>query len=492
MPPCDRESDMHVDCDDDAGSAYADHDVAWEDYEEDEADNAWESPPSVESLRSRWVQECRAVKALERVEWDSDNPSAALGAARAARDRAEQNWRAALAPKPVALRMGNAQRKLDKAQRAVEKAERELSQFEAEAQARREELQAEVEAAEQRRQNRQKQLDALHKEAGELAAANAACGGHEREAQPTAVVVQDVIQELQAFVETLDEGSDARGKANLLLAKLATAPHAAPSRHYICSDAEEDDDGGDYQAVSRRGRARQATSPARPPPRREPAWCEGSNGRWNKHKGTIGHTGQRDRDTDVHMGGGDNGAEAAAAAAPAGAADSRGNGSSAPVGEVGAAAAPAGPANASAGRNGPGADGSRPGKGRQGPRDEDAALPPNKSHRGHDETAVESTSVESAGDDAMRALKLRSEQEAAIQAAREANAKFGDSTSMHIAAQVYAHKVEQAKTRAKAVGIEPVSEGRQLIELPPDAFNKWVNEVLVPAESQKGSEDREL
>ncbi len=482
---------MHIDCDDDAGSAYADHDVAWEDYEEDEADNAWESPPSVESLRSRWVQECRAVKALERVEWDSDNPSAALGAARAARDRAEQDWRAALAPKPVALRMGNAQRKLDKAQRAVEKAERELSQFEAEAQARREELQAEVEAAEQRRQNRQKQLDALHKEAGELAAANAACGGHEREAQPTAVGVQDVIQELQAFVETLDEGSDARGKANLLLAKLATAPGATPSRHYIHSDGDEDDDGGAYQVVTRRGRARQTSSPAPPPQGRGPTWCEGSNGRWNKHKGTFGDTGQRDaRSTDMHMGSGGNGAEATAMATPAAAADSRGSGSSAPVREEGAAAAAGGPANAPVGNSGPSADGSRPGKGRQGPRDEDAALPPNKSHRGHDEAAVESTSVESAGDDAMRALKLKSEQDAAIQAAREANAQFGDSTSMHIAAQVYAHKVDQARARAKAVGIEPVSEGRQLIELPPDAFNKWVNEVLVPAECRKGDEDK--
>ncbi len=92
----------------------------------------------------------------------------------------------------------------------------------------------------------------------------------------------------------------------------------------------------------------------------------------------------------------------------------------------------------------------------------------------------------------MRALKLKSEQDAAIQAAREANAQFGDSTSMHIAAQVYAHKVDQARARAKAVGIEPVSEGRQLIELPPDAFNKWVNEVLVPAECRKGDEDKDL
>ncbi len=484
---------MHDDCEEDADSAYADHDVAWEDNEAEEADNAWDTPPSVESLRSRWDQACRAVRALERVERDSgQNPSAALGAARAARDRAEQDWRAALAPKPVAVRMGNAQRKLDKAKRAVEKAERELSQFEAETQARREELQGEVDAAEQRRRDRQKQLDALHKEAGELAAANAAREEHERGAQQTAVGVKDVIHELQAFVESLDEGSDARGKANLLLAKLATAPHATPSRHYICSDADEDDDGGEYQVVGRRGRARQAASPARLPQPRQPTWCEGSNGRWNKHRGTLGDAGQHDKDADAHMGNGDDGADVTATATPAGAAVSRGNGSSTPAGEVGAAAAPAGPANAPVGNSSSDAGGSRPGKGRQGPRDEDAGLPPNKSHRGHDETAVESTSVESAGDDAMRALKLRSEQEAAIRAAKEANAQFGDSTSMHIAAQVYAHKVEQARARARAVGIDPVAEGRQLIELPPDAFNKWVNEVLVPAECKKGSEEKEL
>ncbi len=166
-PPCDRMQE-----DDD--SAYADDDACWEEdadegAEEYEASNAWEHQPSVEELKARWLHECRAVKTLEKVEKGTDAPSAALSAARGARDAAEQEWRDRLAPKPVSLRLGYAQRKLDKAQRALDKASQDLQQFEDEVKLRRDQLWEAVATAEGRRDTRQEELDALHREAGELA-----------------------------------------------------------------------------------------------------------------------------------------------------------------------------------------------------------------------------------------------------------------------------------------------------------------------------------
>ncbi len=115
--------------------------------------------------------------------------------------------------------------------------------------------------------------------------------------------------------------------------------------------------------------------------------------------------------------------------------------------------------------------------------DEQEQQQPSKFHRGQD-MEVEA-SVETSCDDAARAAKLHKEQQAAIDAAREANATFGDETSMHIAGQLYAHKVELVRARAQAIGIVPTCEGRQLIELQPDDLNRWVREVLAPAESKK-------
>ncbi len=71
-----------------------------------------------------------------------------------------------------------------------------------------------------------------------------------------------------------------------------------------------------------------------------------------------------------------------------------------------------------------------------------------------------------------------------MQAARGANAVFGDETSVQIAAQLYAHKVELLRGRAQTVGVGSIYEGKQLIELSPEELNVWVRDVLAPAESE--------
>ncbi len=93
-PPCDRMAQ------DDDNSEYADEDAYWEGDEGEEGDG-WGWQPTPEDLKSRWLQECRAVRALERAEWDCTETSAALLAARGARDRAEQRWKDARDPKQV-------------------------------------------------------------------------------------------------------------------------------------------------------------------------------------------------------------------------------------------------------------------------------------------------------------------------------------------------------------------------------------------------------
>jgi hypothetical protein len=449
----------------DDDSEYADEDEVMAVDEEDDQeldDDGWVHKPTVESLRSRWAQECRAVKALERVERDGDQgPTAALQAARLARDRAEQDWRDALSPKPVSVRMGYAQKKLDRAQRSVDRAEADLRSFEEEAERRRAELQDIVAQAEGRRDMRQRELDALHKEAGELAAASSGEAWQSNPSPSGAERTLDILAKgLQALVEDLAEGSPARERANLLLAKAANVPSPLPHQHYtIYTDGEEhggDADGGAAATTNRE----EAGRPAQRSGRREATWRPAANGRWDKNH-------QRD-------GAGTTAAATATTTATAPATPT----TTTPSVEGGTAKPPgaaAAPVQARAGAR---------------PREESpAAAPPNKQHRGHDEELI--VSVEGGGDDQQRARKLQQEQQQAVAAALSANATFGDEQARQIAGQLYAHKVELAKARAAAVGVEAAIDGRPLIELAPDRFTAWITEVLEPAE-RDAKEEKDL
>ncbi len=476
-PPSDHDADM------DDESDYADRDAEWEQEEDDGEDGeecSWDYPPSPESLKSRWQTECRAVKALERAERPGEGPSSALQAARAARDRAEEAWRKALAPKPVSIRLGYAQRKLDKAQRAVERAERDMHQFEEEARWRRQELQEAIDAATQRKAGRQKELDDLHREAGEVAEANK-LRGHDEGATSAGgqKFRDDVADGLKALIEVIDEGSEARGMANLLLAKLATAPGETQHQSYnISTDGEDGEDETPFQTVTRRGRGAGSSKP-RQAEHKGTTWAPGANGRWSK-KSDAEHAGK---------GPGSPADEGKAKAA--GVAGNRDGGARSAAAEScdatptsmdtsgGGIAAPAGPRAGSMGRSTRG-------------REDDQPQPPAKSHRGDDDQQL--ASVEAEGDDAARALRLKEEQDAAIAAAKAANASFGDEVSMQIAGQLYARKVDLVRQRAMAIGVEPAVDGSPLISLAPDRLNAWVKDVLAPAEAahRQKEEDKEL
>jgi hypothetical protein len=92
--------------------------------------------------------------------------------------------------------------------------------------------------------------------------------------------------------------------------------------------------------------------------------------------------------------------------------------------------------------------------------------------------------VELGGDDTARAQKLQQEQQIAIWAARNAQSMFGDAASRASAGQLYAHKVQLVEKRANEIGLAPQVEGKHLIDLAPEEFTAWVNDVLVPAEKE--------
>ncbi len=364
-----------------------------------------------------------------------------------------------LAPKPVSLRLGYAQRKLDKAQRALDKASQDLQQFEEDVKLQRSQLWEAVGTAESRRDARQEELDSLHREAGELAGdrggARAGSGGDR--------VSEMVARELQAIVELMEEGSEARGRANLLIAKVSTTAecnvHERYCIHTDAEDARSDEDDG-YQLVTRRARGTQR-SQAKGEAQKEYTWGADAQGRWTRRKGAKDGD-MRDATAGKGEGGMGKGGDGAA---------SSGTQQCTLTPEV-SVSTPQPPAASGA-------------RGRKNVRDDGETQdshPCGKSHRGEDD--MRDVSVEAEGDDAARAARLKLEQDAAITAAKEMGATFGDNASVQIAAQLYARKVQQVADRARAAGVEPASDGKALIELAPHDLNEWVKAVLTPAERE--------
>ncbi len=352
----------------------------------------------------------------------------------------------------------------------MERATHELEAFEEDARQRRQELQDAVDLAKERHDSRLRELDALHKEAGELAAANASGAQRGQQASSKAERLVDLLtSEMQAFVEMLEEGSEARGRANLILARVASADEEGDAQRYVIhTDGEEVCDNDGFQTVARRGRGAGSSS-GTGTVRRETNWTATANGRWCRHRasGDDGDCMQidgNDNDTNRPKG-------AASNKRPGAADNDAKGGSSVQDAHV-------------RGRGGnPGDGAARSGKGGRASDagGDEVQQPPNKSHRGHDEGEL--PHVESTSDDAARAIRLRQEQDALVQATVAARASFGDNAAMQIAGQLYAQKVEALRERAKTAGAATVVGGREILQLAPEELNAWVDGMLKPAEA---------
>ncbi len=459
-----RWADEEIPCDKygngDEDSAYAEDDLAMEAEaeEEGEEEDGEAAEPTSEELRQAWLRECRAVKELAAK--GRHEASAAMAAAREARDRAEEEWRRSRKPAPLSVRMGFAQKKLDKAAAALAKCRYELDEFDADVDRRRAMLCERIQEADDRYRSRMEQMDALHAEAGNLA--QGASGSEEaaRRTDQEAGVCHMLVEGIRTIAETLDEGSTAWEEINSLLAKAATA--AAKSEH------EQYDIGGDDGDMDMDDG--------------ETTWREVTHGKWNRHvrrgkgsgklgpaasstpcngvpkgkgkdetNGTVGGTTERCGASQRKDGGSGN--VGAGSAGSAGGAETRVT-----------ATAPAPPQRATRPRE--------DGDGQEAER--------SKSRRGQDDETHQSVDLQ--GDDYRRALKLREEQAIAAAAAIECEAVFGDERSRQIAGQLYEHKVGLIGRRAAELGLDAMAGGRKLVELSPEDLAVWIRDVLEPAE----------
>ncbi len=496
--PCDR-----VDEDDEDAYMDADVDEADAALDEDEGDEEGYEDITPEQLRQSWLAECRAVKSLE--SQGRHAGSAALAAARQARDEAEASWRSAIGPAPVSVRMGRAQQRLDKAAKALERCRLDLEEFEDEADKQRAALRQRIDDAEERYRARAVQLDELHAEAGELATGSTTSHSMRR---AESEVCNMVAADLQALVETLPEDSDARGSVNLILAKMSCAASSAGPQRYNIGDAMAGErDGTKAGAQCTGGKADEDVH-----------WSEDASGRWCRRATAAAREKSFNVDDDgwqrprrpIRLAGGKgqghgsstpgaassgwNAAVSGGGARTADAGDGNDDGGKTAAGSRGdsgteggpnATAATATATDAGANRK----EGEQIGQRRKREGDDDADTY-NKSHRGED--IVRETSVELGGDDAARAEKLQKEQAIAIWAARNAQSIFGDDASRAIAGQLYAHKVQLVRQRAQDVGVDPKAEdGRDLLELEPEEFTRWTQAVLEPAE-KKACGDNDL
>ncbi len=477
-----RWADEDLPCDaseDEEDEGYREDDMAWEAEEEEECyddqhdqeGDVVEPPPH--ELRALWVQECRVVKRM--LHQGCPESSAAYAAACAARDEAEARWRRAKKPQPISVRMGWAQRNLDKAERSLAKARCELEEFEEQCDRRRQELRQRIEEADDRYRRRTAEMDSLHAEAGELAATSKPRGpGGGGGGDVGDMALRDyVANELLAIVETMEEGTDARGRANLLLARVTAKPSQddGAEEHYIGdagrpSGGDAGDQRGDnWQLVGKGRKGRK--------PRGECTheWREETYGRWNRREtssgegsgGKVGdHQGAQVREAAMDGTGQGNGASRDRDGTTPGKATGKGQPTATATTTRGTRAREGDEAAVEGERDG-------------------------KSHRGHDLPAT-AASADVGSDDATRARKLYEEQALAIEAARRANAEFVDEQSRQIAGQLYAHKVDLVRARAEAVGVRPMAGEKQLIELAPQDFVDWIRTHLEPAEAAAGVE----
>ncbi len=484
-PPRARWADQTPPCDlangDDDDSMYADDDAAWEDLEADECqdDAEADAEPEPEHLRRLWEQEGRAVRLLEQQGLPDTSP--VLIAARQARDQSEDNWRKARKPQPLAVRMGWMQKKVDRAAKALERARLDYEAFEEDVAQRREQLQSRIKVAEEWFWHRDGQMEELHAEAGGLVAGGGPGGTAEHDSRRNeAEQLRSIFaKEMQAFAESLEEGTDARSKANLLLAKLETAqPAGGPEQYHIGGTQDGLQDDAEWSVY--KGKAKGT--------RRHSKWNVDAGGRWNRAQGikgaAVGPSAGCAAQGGEHVCGTTPAATVQPAAPKAGANANNGAKGGAERGKGGEAGTSSQSPTAVSGEVPQGEVGHATGKGRNAgsvrPRDDEGGPCP-KSHRGSGGDGGEPGQV--GEDDAQRAERLRQEQAIAMAAALEANAVFGDEKSRQIAGQLYAHQVDMAKRRAEKVGVPVVIGGKQLIELSPEDFGDWVRSALEPAEA---------
>ncbi len=433
----DSDDDMHVADDNEA------EDMAGED------DNGG-GDPDPRRLRTRFEALARATRDLERrAQGGAEDP--AVLALKSARDEAEREWRQAKSPTPLPTRMGRAQSKLDKAGAALTRARVAVDEFDEWAEAQRAVLVQRMDDADSWYRWRQQQLDSLHEEAGEKAVGKA--GGNSVAAGRGAVISERIVgewlPEVQALLEHLQGNPEVEERLASMAASMQWAGQElnasrseAAEAYDIGGDDDWDQQWEEHAEQSHAAHGGDPNAQGGKPNGGTACWRPEGPGRWARAsnaqgKGPASATGPMD----MHGRDGDSEAVDTMAAAAAG---------------------PAG--------NAP----SAPGTGNKRGAEESA----------EDKGAMrQRTDAESRGEaDRKRAAEMLQRQQEAIaaqQASHEAGAGgFGSATAQALAAQQFIADACKAVGQARKVGIEPKSDGKELVELTPMDLRKWMADNL--------------
>ncbi len=466
----------------DDGEATCDHEATKgdfddeDDHDDDEAgqQDLGEADPDV--LRKRLECEQSMVRTLVREGVDEDHP--AMVAAVAARSAAEEAWKAARRPHPVARRMGWAQQGLDRAMRARDKVREELAAFDEEMQERRNQIEQRLGQAMERVSKRRRALDELQEEAAmDVPAARRGHGAAEVCSELAGGMRSAIAPRVAALAAKLDDGSEAQEQFNLLVAqleglqgKLERHAHDGYSGHeeyWIADDRSEEAWSESHDLPG--GNTREAGDTATASGARTHAgthkWTSKGHGRWNKD----GHGGARR----TGKGTGQSGEPATTAAPAAMGTGTAGHGEATETARPtdtradGCSASRAAGAGASQHRSGAGGHN----RGRGG-REDDVAPPPNKLHKG--QSATEPSDACGSNDDDSRARELmQAQQEAA------AAGNFGSQAAIQAAAQLHSQNVDKVTKAAVNQGVNPITAtGDELIMLGPQELAQWAKDNL--------------
>ncbi len=454
-----------------------------------------ETDPKV--LRATFEAHAKVVRDMER--WGrAYEGSPALETLRAARDAAEQAWRCAKTPAPLPVRMGRAESKLERSETALSRARLALDEFDERTHKQREVLVRKIEEADRWYRWRQRQLDLLHKEAGEKVAAKcqgmgAAAGASEVRSRIRGSflpAVQEIIEHVEGnpeIVARLAMLADGLDEAEKYLG--ADQAEGGAEKFDIGGDESAGEDAAATGTTGEQGGRNQSGPGARASEGKGAGkaseWKPEGAGRWTRKaatgeaqpQGSSGHVQTGGRPTTG--GPGDMAASAASGnLARAGEAPAKGIEHHVPA--MGGAATGAMDTGTSGGTSSSGGNGGGLGHPRATTVDDDDEPECREQEAKHRRRrTAEEARQES---DARRAMDLLREQQAAmevqVQSHQAGAGGFGSEMALSMAAQKFVHEVRRAEARAEKKGIKPLHEGKALLEVSPMELQQWVQANL--------------
>ncbi len=436
------------------------HAVPYVDEEEDE-DQPRQDDPS--ELKRRLENEQAMVRALIREGVEPSHP--AMLAAVAARDAAEEAWRATRRPHPVARRMGWAQQALDRAMRSRDKVREELASFDEKTKQQRGLIEQRLEQAMERVAKRSEALEELQEEAA-LDAPGYKRGLDTAElcSRLAGGMRQSIAPQVAAISSMLADGSQAQEQFNLLVAqleglqgKLDMHAHEGDRGHEefdIADESSEAEWSESHDLPRTEAHGRRADGASQGGQAGLPTWTPKGHGRWNRDREE--HQARRTGKGTGHVG------TPLDATAPA-AMDTGGQ-----CDQIGAT-------TAGAARPKPGAGSHSRGR---GGRDDETMPPPNKLHKGQATSATSGTRGPAGDDD--RAQELMQAQQGAAAAG-----DFGSPAAIQAAAQLHSRNVDKIARAAIEQGVQPLTDaGDELIVLGPQELAQWASDHLDSAQGQ--------